>query len=130
MNDLQMKTIGEIVDEATKRTVRWSRTFKPDPLNYDYQTLALTLIGNRENSQELVNLMNDLVNLNGQIWDAIDEVTAFEVMVEHTPQELKTMILTAQQVQTFNRQRTDVIRQIDKLCGIESRTPEKAHKHG
>lgn len=130
MNELQMKTIGEIVDEASKRAVRELRTRKLDKLQVQYVLLANDLLNKlRVDGTQINQLWSDLEDLNLKIWDAIDQVTAFEVMVNHTPEEMKTMILTAQQVQTFNRQRTDAIRQIDALCGIESRTPEKVHKH-
>lgn len=131
--DLWQKTPGEMFDEVTKRLVRAKKT----GVNFADAGAYQVAINSRfdvirmddDTYGGLQDAQSDLTKLNDQIWDAIDAVTSFNVYGFHEVGELARCIEVAQMVQALNRQRTDKIREIDRLCGVESTVPEKVHKN-
>lgn len=96
------------------------------PQYEEYKSLAAEIT----TTAELLHAYQVLADLNMQIWDAIDDVMAFDLTVLHKEAENVACITMAQTVQRLNSQRTNVIRKIDQLCSVESTVPEKVHKLG
>lgn len=127
MKTILYRTPGELIDESSKQSVRYSRAHIDTP---DSIYLGIDLL--RELSgmsqQSVTECLIRLIELNGQIWDAIDTVTAFDLSKESDVPKLREIVEVAQQVQVLNARRTRLIRQIDQSCRAESNTPEKVHK--
>lgn len=130
MKTILNRTPGELIDESSKQDVRYSRAHIDTPES-SYLGIDLLRWLSGLSQQSVTEYLIRLIELNGQIWDFIDTVTAFDLSKESSAQELREIVEAAQQVQKLNAIRTGLIREIDKACGVGSNTPEKVHKqHG
>lgn len=126
---IEIKTIGELIDEATKAEIRAEKTGlkqKNEAADYVLGELPINVLV--AHLAETMELWAKLLEVNRVIWDLIDDVTAFDLSILHLGEQLVWCISAAQEVQRQNRVRTDTIRKINELAGETHNVPAKIHK--